>query len=71
VANRDNYDTSDALWVLLLIGSVFLSVSLIHSLLYFELRHRWLLEPLLAIFAAIGILKCCDRTVRPGQPVSG
>lgn len=71
VANRDNYDTSDALWVLLLIGSVFLSVSLIHSLLYFELRHRWLLEPMLAIFAAIGILKCCDRTVRPGQPVSG
>ena len=70
VANRDNYETSDALWVILLIGSVCLSVSLIHSLLYFELRHRWLLEPMLAVFAAIGILKYFGRTVRPGQPVS-
>ena len=69
VANRDNDEKRDALLILLLIGSVFLSVSLIHSLLYFELRHRWLLEPMLAIFAAIGLLKYCDRAGRLGESV--
>ena len=71
VANGDNYKKRDALWILLLIGSVFLSVSVIHSLLYFELRHRWLLEPMLSIFTAIGLLKYCGRAGLPDESVSG
>ena len=69
--NRGIDEKRETLWILLLIGSVFLSVSLIHSLLYFELRHRWLLEPMLAIFAAIGLLKYCDRAGRLGESVRG
>ena len=64
------YNESDTLWACLLIGSVLLSVSLIHSLLYFELRHRWLLEPMLAIFASIGMLKYFDGSANPDQSVS-
>ena len=71
MVNRGIDEKRETLWILLLIGSVFLSVSLIHSLLYFELRHRWLLEPMLAIFAAIGLLKYCDRAGRLGESVRG
>ena len=70
IANLKNYDESDTLWACLLIGSVLLSVSLIHSLLYFELRHRWLLEPMIAIFASIGMLKYFDGSANPDQSVS-
>ena len=54
-------DREDPLWGLALIGIVCLSVSLIHSVLYFELRHRWLLEPMLAILSAVGALWFSDR----------
>lgn len=35
--------------------SIFMMVSLVHSLYYVETRHRWMIEPLLMIFSAYGI----------------
>jgi 4-amino-4-deoxy-L-arabinose transferase-like glycosyltransferase len=41
---------------LVLIGMLFLVTSLVHALLYFEMRHRWALEPLLLMLSAGGLL---------------
>jgi hypothetical protein len=40
---------------LLLIAALFLSVSAVHAVFYVELRHRWALEPLLLVLAAVGV----------------
>jgi len=39
----------------LIIGTL-LSVSAVYSLFYFELRHRWAIEPLLLVLASVGLL---------------
>lgn len=45
---------------LLLMFFIFIAVSLTHAVLYFELRHRWALEPLILILASIGLLRIFD-----------
>jgi 4-amino-4-deoxy-L-arabinose transferase-like glycosyltransferase len=42
---------------LILILALLLSVSAVHALFYVELRHRWALEPILLLLAAIGITR--------------
>ena len=41
---------------LVLIGGLFLVVSMTHAVFYFEMRHRWALEPLILIFSAAGLI---------------
>lgn len=53
----------------LLILSVFLSVSLIQSVFYVELRHRWVIEPLLLSLSSVGLL-CVWRWRRAGGRIS-
>lgn len=50
---------------LLLILAVFLSVSATHSVLYFELRHRWAIEPMLLVFSAVGLWTVWPRMMQP------
>lgn len=59
----------DALPVLCLILGVFLSVSLIHSTFYFEMRHRWGIEPLLLVLSSVGVLDAWRR-VKGGPRVA-
>ena len=41
---------------LLLLGAVFVSISVVHSVFYVELRHRWAIEPLILVLSAAGLL---------------
>ncbi len=46
----------------LLVFILFLSISFVNSVFYFEIRHRWALEPLILILSSVGILACFKVT---------
>ena len=52
---------------LILIGGLFLVVSMTHAVLYFEMRHRWALEPLILIFSAAGLIGPSRSPEREGS----
>ena len=52
---------------LFLIGGLFLAVSLTHAVLYFEMRHRWALEPLILIFSAAGLIGPPHSAIEEGS----
>ncbi|MBI4347192.1 MAG: hypothetical protein HY553_10080 [Elusimicrobia bacterium] len=43
------------IWLLAIVGSLALSVSLAHALTYVEGRHRWAIEPEILLLAAVGV----------------
>lgn len=47
-----------------LLCAVFLSVSVVHSVLYVEIRHRWAIEPMLLVLSSVGLLSLSSRRGR-------
>lgn len=54
--------TSKAAIVLVL--SLFISISLLHSFFYIEIRHRWAIEALMLIFSAYGFIMLLEQNKR-------
>lgn len=51
-----------------LILSLMLSISLLQSAFYVEGRHRFMIEPLLLVFTAMGAVRLCRRLLPPLTP---
>lgn len=51
-------------WPLIVVTSALISVSLLQSIFYVDGRHRWAVEPLLLVLAAIGVAKFARRWAR-------
>ncbi len=54
---------------IVLLFAVFLAVSIVHSVFYVELRHRWAIEPMILVLSSVGLLSLWSRYAYLGRAV--